>query len=260
MKLRLLVAALTTVTLTSAPAIAGEDSPKPSVQRLPPTTITVSAAASLSNVFPVIGNAFTKRHPNITVKFNFGPSNGLVEQVRAGAPVDVLATADEASMRGATDDGLAVRPITFARNTMMIAVPKGNPAQIRSVVDLQRRNVSIALCNTQVPCGRLAAQVIEKNSLTVTPVSREVDVRGVLGKVIADEVDAGIVYSTDVKAFPRDVDGIVIPISRNAVTNYPIARVSDSRNPAAADAFVDYVRTSPSARQILRAWGFSTPW
>ena len=163
-------------------------------------------------------------------------------------------------MRGAMDDGLIVRPIEFARNTMMIAVPKGNPAQIRSILDLQERNVSIALCNPQVPCGRLATQVIEKSSLIITPVSRDVDVRGVLGKVIADEVDAGIVYATDVKAFPREVDGIAIPVARNAVTDYPIARVSDSRNPAAADAFVDYVRTSSSAQQILRAWGFSKPW
>lgn len=260
MKMRLVIAVLTALTLASAPAVASDNPPKPSVHRLPPTTITVSAAASLNNVFPVIGNAFTKRYPNIAVKFNFGPSNGLVEQIRAGAPVDVLATADEASMRGATDDGLSVRPIEFARNTMMIAVPKGNPARIRSVFDLQRRNVSVALCNPQVPCGRLASQVIDKSSLNVNPVSREVDVRGVLGKVIADEVDAGIVYATDVKAFPRDVDGIAIPVDRNAVTTYPIARVSDSRNQAAADAFVDYVRTSSSAQQILRAWGFSKPW
>lgn len=258
--MRLVIAALTALTLASVPAVASDNSPKPSVQRLPPTTITVSAAASLSNVFPVIGNAFTKRYPNIAVKFNFGPSNGLVEQIRAGAPVDVLATADETSMLGATDDGLTVRPIVFARNTMMIAVPKGNPARIRSVFDLQRRNVSVAVCNPQVPCGRLATQVMEKSSLTVTPVSREVDVRGVLGKVIADEVDAGIVYATDVKAFPQDVDGIAIPMAQNVVTTYPIARVSDSRNPAAADAFVDYVRFSSSAQQILRAWGFSKPW
>ena len=255
-----MAAVFAAITLASTPAVASDNSPKPSVQRLPPTTITVSAAASLSNVFPVIGNAFTKRYPNIAVKFNFGPSNGLVEQIRAGAPVDVLATADEASMRQATADGLTTRPIVFARNTMMVAVPKGNPARIRSVSDLQRRDVSVALCNPEVPCGRLATQVIEKSSLDVTPVSREVDVRGVLGKVIADEVDAGIVYATDVKAFPRDVDGIAIPMARNAVTDYPIARVSDSRKHAAADAFVDYVRSSSSAQQILRAWGFSKPW
>lgn len=254
-----MAAVFAAITLASTPAVASDNSPKPSVQRLPPTTITVSAAASLSNVFPVIGNAFTKRYPNIAVKFNFGPSNGLVEQIRAGAPVDVLATADEASMRRATADGLTTRPIVFARNTMIVAVPKGNPARIRSVSDLQRRDVSVALCNPEVPCGRLATQVIEKSSLDVTPVSREVDVRGVLGKVIADEVDAGIVYTTDVKAFPRDVDGIAIPMARNAVTDYPIARVSDSRKHAAADAFVDYVRSS-SAQQILRAWGFSKPW
>lgn len=255
-----LIASLALVALVASPALAANNTPKPSTQKLPTTTITVSAAASLTNVFPVIATAFSKRYPNITVQFNFGPSNGLVEQIRAGAPVDVIATADETSMQRATSDGLTRTPILFARNTMMIAVPKGNPARVRNLSALQQPSVKVAVCNPQVPCGRLAAQLFDKNSMTVNPVTREVDVRGVIGKVIAGEVDAGVVYATDVRAFPRDVDGVVIPATRNVLTNYPIARVADSRKPQAGQAFIDYVRNSSSAQQILRAWGFSKPW
>lgn len=254
------VIAVVAMGLVATPVVAADNAPKPSVQRLPPTTITVSAAASLTNVFPVIAEAFSKRYPNITVTFNFGPSNGLVEQVRAGAPIDVLATADENTMWRAVNEELTERPILFARNTLMITVPKGNPARIRSLVDLGKPAVTVALCNTKVPCGHLAEQLLAKNGLRVTPVTREVDVRGVLGKVMADEVDAGIVYATDVRAFPNDVSGIAIPARQNVFTNYPIARVADSRKAAAADAFIDYVRNSSSAQQILRTWGFSKPW
>lgn len=253
------VMAVTVMTLLAAPARA-DNRPNPYVQSIPTTTITVSAAASLTDVLPVIAEAFTRRYPQLSVTFNFGSSNSLVEQVRAGAPVDVLATADEASMWRATNANLTGPPILFARNTMAIATPKGNPAGIGDLADLQKPAVTVAVCAPQVPCGRLAAELFAKNSLTVAPVTKEIDVRSVLGKVIADQVDAGIVYATDVKAFPDDVTGIAIPAARNVLTNYPIATVAESKNPRAAKAFVDYVRYSSSAQRILRAWGFSKPW
>lgn len=255
-----LIACLALVALVATPALAANNTPKPSTQKSPPTSITVSAAASLTNVFPEIATAFNKRYPNITVQFNFGPSNGLVEQIRTGAPVDVLATADETSMQRAASDGLTSKPLRFARNTMMIAVPKDNPARVRNLSDLQQTSMKVAVCNPQVPCGRLAEQLFGKNSMTVKPVTREVDVRGVIGKVIAGEVDAGIVYATDARAFASDVDAVAIPSARNVFTNYPIARVADSRKSQAAQAFIDYVSSSPSAQQILRAWGFNKPW
>ena len=257
--LRTVIAVVATAVLATVVLTAGNEPPSPESQ-LPSTTITVSAASSLTDVFPVVAEAFTERYPDITVRFNFGPSNGLVEQVRAGAPIDVLATADEDTMRRATNDGLTESPLLFARNSLTIAVPKGNPAQIRSLADLEKPNVAVALCNPKVPCGQLAARLLAKNRLQVTPITREVDVRGVLGKVMADEVDAGVVYSTDVTAFPGDVDGVPIPGNQNVFTDYPIARVADSGKAAAADAFIDFVRNSSPAQQTLRAWGFSQPW
>jgi molybdate transport system substrate-binding protein len=120
--------------------------------------------------------------------------------------------------------------------------------------------VTVAVCAPQVPCGRLATELLAKNNLAIAPVTKEVDVRSVVGKVIADQVDAGIVYSTDIRAFPDDITGVSIPPAKNVITNYPIATVNGSRNGQAAKAFVDYVRYSSSAQGILRAWGFSKPW
>ena len=257
--LRTVIAVAAAAVVATVVLTAGR-TPHPSQHRLPATTITVSAAASLTDVFPVVAEAFTESHPEITVTFNFGPSNGLVEQVRAGAPIDVLATADEDTMRQAVNDGLTEKPVLFARNSLTIAVPQGNPARIRSLADLQNPDAAVALCNPKVPCGQLAERLLATNGLQVSPVTREVDVRGVLGKVMADEVDAGIVYSTDVTAFSGDVEGVRIPGNQNVFTDYPIARVADSRNAAAADAFIDFVHNSSSAQQTLRSWGFSQPW
>jgi molybdate transport system substrate-binding protein len=234
--------------------------PNPYVQSIPATTIMVSAAASLTDVFPVIAEGFSKRYPQITVTFNFASSNSLVEQIGAGAPADVLATADESVMWKATNAGLTGKPLLFARNTLAIATPRGNPAGITALADLQDPDVTVAVCDDAVPCGVLASRLFQKNGLVIDPVTRELDVRGVLGKVIADQVDAGIVYATDVKAFPNDVTGIVISGTDNVTTNYPIATVTDARNARAAKAFVDYVRYSSSAQRILRAWGFAQPW
>lgn len=245
---------------TPASATGSADAPDPRIAALPPTTITVSAAASLTDVFPVIGRAFSTRYPNITVTFNFGGSNALVEQLRAGAPVDVIATASEPTMWKAVNAGWASTPVLFAKNTMAVALPKGNPARIRSLAGLANASVKVAVCNAAVPCGAATRDLLARNGLTLTPVTKELDVRAVLGKVEADEVDAGIVYVTDIRAAGASISSILIPPARNVTTTYPIATVSASRNWAAANAFVSYVRTSPSAQGILRAWGFAKPW
>lgn len=224
---------------------------------IPSGTITVSAASSLTDVFPMIAQSFERKYPQIKVRFNFGASSGLVEQVRSGAPVDVLATASEPTMRKAVSQGLAGRPLLFARNSMIIATPPGNPAKVGSVKDLVR--VSVATCQVTVPCGIAAASLFARNKITVTPVTKELDVRAVLGKVMADQVDAGIVYITDVRAVGKKVTGVAIPASQNVTTAYPIAIVNDTRQRLAAKAFVDYVRYSSSAQGILRAWGFAKP-
>lgn len=234
-----------------SPAVAS------STTAIPATTITVSAASSLTDVFPVIAAAFEKRYPQIDVRFNFAGSSTLVEQVRGGAPVDIVATASEPTMAKAVAGGLVTKPLLFARNSMAIAMPPGNPANVRSLADLPR--VTVALCEITVPCGAAAASLLKLNGITVSPITRELDVRDVLGKVMADQVDAGIVYVTDVRAAGTKVTSVAIPANRNVITTYPIAVVKSSPNQAAAKAFVDYVRYSPSAQAILHAKGFMRP-
>ena len=243
------------------PTHATGNQPDPAVAALPRTTITVSAAASLTDVFPVIAKAFNTRYPKLSVKFNFGGSNALVEQLRAGAPVDVLATASEPTMWAAVRGGwVSPAPLLFAKNTMVIATPAGNPAGIKSLADLQSPNVLTAVCAIEVPCGLATRRLFSVNNISIAPVTEELDVRAVLGKVIADQVDAGIVYATDTRTLGKSLTSIAIPADKNVTTTYPIATVAYSTKQKAAKAFVDYVRYSTSAQSILRNWGFGKPW
>lgn len=226
----------------------------------PQGIIVVSAAASLTDVLPVIAAGFEKRYPGTSVRFNFGGSPQLVEQVNAGAPVDVLATASESSMAKAVAASSVSRPLLFAKNSMAIAMPPGNRARVTSLRSLQDPAVKTAACAPAVPCGVAAAALFTLNRVTVKPVTLELDVRSVLGKVMADEVDAGIVYVTDVRAAGRKVSSIAIPASQNVTTTYPIAIVTSAPNPVGAAAFVSYVRYTTSAQGILRAYGFAKPW
>ena len=261
MRLTRLIAALAVTMGVAATVAAGASASPASVASATPSgTITVSAAASLTDVMPVIARAFEKRFPGTTVQFNFGGSSQLVEQVNAGAPVDVLITASEPTMWKAVDAGTVGRPLLIAKNTMAIAMPPGNPAGVRSLQDLQNPSVRTAACAVTVPCGAAAKALFALNGVTVRPVTQELDVRAVLGKVMADEVDAGIVYVTDVRAAGAKVTSVAIPAAKNVTTTYPIARVIAAPNPTAAASFVAYVRYTPSAQGILRAYGFARPW
>jgi molybdate transport system substrate-binding protein len=224
------------------------------------TELTVSAAASLTDVFPVIADAFTKRFPDTVIKFNFAGSSTVMNQVIAGAPVDVVATASEPTMQIGVDSNLVLRPLFFARNSMTIAVPAGNPANIKSLADLQRSGLLLGVCDPVVPCGASAAELFTKNKLNVTPVTRELDVRSLLGKVISGDLDAGIVYITDVKAAGSKVEFVEIPVKENVMTTYPIAVVTDTENTELSYRFVNFVRFSTTSQAILRAFGFAKPW
>jgi molybdate transport system substrate-binding protein len=208
----------------------------------------------------VIANAFMKKYPGTSVKFNFAGSSALVQQIIAGAPVDVLATASEPTMRTAVTAGRVGAPLLFAKNSMAIAMPPDNPAKIAGLGSLSRAGVLVAECAVAVPCGTAARDLLAKNGVTVRPVTLELDVRAVLAKVMAGEVDAGIVYVTDVRAVGARVASVAIPSERNVTTSYPVAAVRDSANPIAAQAFVNYLRYTPSAQGILRAYGFAKPW
>ena len=221
-------------------------------------TVTVLAAASLKEAFTTLGALFEKEHPGTKVVFSFGPSSGLAQQVNQGAPADVFASASPKNMDQVVHAGGASAVKPFATNQMEIAVPVANPARISGVKDLARPGVKVALCQSQVPCGATAAKVFDKAGIKVTPVTQEVDVKSVLAKVDLGEVDAGVVYVTDVRSAKGKVRGIEIPADVNASTSYPIATLAKAPNPVAAQAFTALV-LSPAGQAVLTADGFAKP-
>lgn len=224
-----------------------------------PTTLTVFAAASLKPTFTELGKRFESGHPGSTVAFSFAGSSDLVSQLRNGAPADVLASADLRSMDQATGANLVDGdPIRFASNTLQIAVPPDNPAQVGSLCDLTRSDVTVAVCAPQVPCGAATEAVEKAAGITLAPVTEESSVTDVLGKVATGQVDAGLVYVTDVRAAGAKVHGIPFAESSAAVSVYPIAVLAASRAKELARAFVALV-TGPDGRQVLDAAGFARP-
>ena len=221
-------------------------------------SITVFAAASLTDVFTEIGSQFEAANKGVTVTFSFGASSSLAEQINAGAPADVFASASGSTMQQVVDEGNAAEPTTFAANVMQIAVPPTNPADVAGVDDLADPAVKVALCQAEVPCGSVAAEVFANVGITVTPVTLEPDVRAVLSKVQLGEVDAGVVYVTDVLAAGDQVEGVEIPADVNSSTSYPIAKLTSVSNAATAEAFEAFV-LSPEGQEVLDDFGFAKP-
>ena len=221
-------------------------------------TVNVFAAASLREAFTKLGRQFEAAHPGVDVVFNFGPSSGLATQINQGAPADVFAAASTKNMDQVVNAGEADSGSNFASNAMQIVVPAKNPAGISVLSDLTRPGVKVALCQPAVPCGTTAAKVLSNAKLTLTPVTQEVDVKAVLAKVTLGEVDAGIVYVTDVLAADEKAKGIEIPAEVNASTQYPIATLTRAPNKVAAQAFTDYV-LSPNGAEVLAAARFAKP-
>jgi len=221
-------------------------------------TITVFAAASLTGAFTQLGKQFEAAHKGDTVKFSFGPSSGLATQITSGAPADVFASASPGTMQDVVSAGDASSPENFAKNTAEVAVPPNNPATVKSVNDLAKKSVKVALCQPQVPCGEVAAEVFKNVGITVKPVTLQPDVKSVLTQVETGNVDAGMVYVTDVMAAGSKVKGITVPASDNASTLYPIATIKDSKHQSEAQAFMNYV-LSPTGQQVLTAAGFEQP-
>ena len=261
----LTVAALAAVTVagcssspSSAPSGSSTSSPVAASSALPAGTITVFAAASLKETFTQIGKQFETAHPGDTVKFSFGASSTLATQITSGAPADVFASAAPKNMQTVVSAGDASNPQDFAKNTAEVAVPPSNPAKVTSVNDLAKSSVKVALCEPQVPCGVVAAEVFKNAGITVKPVTLQPDVKSVLTQVELGNVDAGVVYVTDVKAAGTKVTGVPISASDNASTTYPIATISSSKNQSIAQAFVAYV-LSPQGQAVLSAAGFQGP-
>lgn len=221
--------------------------------------VTVFAAASLTDVFTRLGKDFEADHPGVTVTFSFAGSSTLASQINQGAPADVFAAASAATMATVTDAGNAAGPpVTFARNQLVIAVPKGNPGQVAGLAGLARPGVTVALCAPRVPCGAAARTALNAAGVRITPVTLEQDVRGALAKVRLGEVDAALVYRTDATAAASQVDAVEFPESAHAVNDYPVVVLQGASNPAAARAFVAYLR-SERGQATLAAAGFQPP-
>ncbi|WP_067127124.1 molybdate ABC transporter substrate-binding protein [Microtetraspora malaysiensis] len=233
---------------TSAPASSGGAA----------KTLTVFAAASLTGTFTELGTTFEAAHPGTTVKFNFGSSATLAQQITQDAPADVFAAASPATMKTVTDASLAGQPTTFVRNRLEIAVPAGNPAKVNGLKDLADPKTKVALCAEQVPCGAAAVKALDAAGLTVTPVTLEQDVKATLTKVELGEVDAALVYKTDVIAAGDKVQGISFPEAEKAINDYPIAALTKAPAGDLAKEFVDLV-LSPQGRDVLTKAGFDAP-
>ena len=222
-------------------------------------TLTVYAAASLTSTFEEIAADFEAAHDGVSVELSFAGSSDLVAQIQQGAPADVFASADTANMDKLAADGLlAGTPASFAANTLMIAVPPGNPADVASLADLAGADLNLVVCAPDVPCGAATERVEQAAGLSFSPVSEEQSVTDVLNKVITGEADAGLVYVTDVRSAGDQVEGIEFPESAGAVNVYPIAALGGSTQPELAQEFVEAV-LGPDGQKVLADAGFAAP-
>ena len=224
--------------------------------KAPGGTLTVFAAASLTEAFGTIGKQFEAAHEGTKVRFSFAGSDSLAQQINSGAPADVFASASPTTMKMVTDahnaDGT---PKTFVRNRLEIAVPPSNPAKISGITDLGKSKNKVVLCAPTVPCGAAAQKALKASDVKVTPVSQEKDVKAALTKVSLNEADAALVYRTDVKAAKGKVKGIDFPESSKAVNEYPMVTVAKAPKPELAKQFESYV-LSPAGQKVLAAAGF----
>lgn len=220
-------------------------------------TLVVYAAASLQEPFEELGEQFEAAHDGVAVQFSFAGSSTLVAQLREGAPADVFASANTQNMDKLTGADLQdAEPVDFATNTLMIAVPAGNPAGVIDLASLTEDGLELVVCAPAVPCGDATETVEEAAGLEFSPASEEQSVTDVLGKVTSGQADAGLVYVTDVRKAGDEVEGIAFPESDSAVNTYPITTVAGSENTALGDEFIDLV-TGADGQEVLAEYGFA---
>jgi molybdate transport system substrate-binding protein len=262
MKVRAAVAIAASAALVAVScSTSGAGGPK--TQRL-----TVSAAASLSHVFPQIGAAFEDQHGGVAVQFSFAGTDAIVAQVEQGAPVDVFAGASASYGEGLVSKGFIDTPAAFCTNSLVVVVPAANPAAISSLQDLTRSGVKLVIGAQTVPIGSYTRRVLAALDLIygsdyspqvlANVVSNEDNVEGVITKVRLGEADAGFVYVTDARSAGDAVKTVALPPQAQATAVYPIAVVRASRIAALAQQFVDFV-IGPRGQQLLRAAGFGPP-
>ncbi|GAA1867926.1 molybdate ABC transporter substrate-binding protein [Pseudonocardia ailaonensis] len=254
--LAVVLAAACSAPSQSASTGGGSEAPTAAPQS---RTLTVLAAASLTESFNSLEKTFEQQNPGVDVKLSYGGSSDLAQQIVNGAPVDVFAAASDATMKTVTDaNATASAPSIFATNVLQIATAPGNPKGIASFADLAKPEYKVVVCAPQVPCGAAEVKIEQATKIDVKPVSEETDVKSVLSKVSTGNADAGLVYVTDVNAAKGTVQGVNFPEAAQARTNYPIAVVKNAPQADLAQKWIDLVKGA-TGTQVLSAQGFGKP-
>ena len=218
--------------------------------------VTVLAAASLQGAFEEIEKTVEKDNPGLDVTFDFQGSQDLVASLAGGDSADVLATANNSTMKTAAEQKLVGDQTEFATNVLTLIVPKGNPKKITGL-DSSLDGANLVICAPEVPCGEATKKLAQAQGITLNPVSEEQKVTDVRGKVESGEADAGIVYTTDAAAAKDKADKIDIP-DGGVVNHYPIAQTATPENASGAKVFIDAV-TGKAGQEILAKHGFGKP-
>lgn len=224
----------------------------------PAASLTVFAAASLTNAFTELGEAFEAGHPTADIAFNFGASSTLREQILGGAAADVFASASQSNIDQVIAGGEATTSSVFTTNVLQIAVPDGNPADITALADFANADRLIGLCAEEVPCGQFGRRALTKAGVSPSIDTNASDVRALLTQIESGDLDAALVYATDVLAADDRVDGVTIPTSQNVQAEYAITQLTDSAEPELAAAFVEFMRSDPG-QAVLARFGFGGP-
>jgi molybdate transport system substrate-binding protein len=218
-------------------------------------SVTVFAASSLTDAFTALGTAFEAAHAGARVTFNFGASSSLREQILGGAPADVFASANQASVDKVIAAGDATTSSVFATNALEIATPPSNPGKVTGLGDFAEPNLLIGLCAEEVPCGQFGRQALAAAGVTPSVDTNAADARSLLTQIESGDLDAGLVYATDVQAAGKHVRGIEIPAAQNVRADYPITVLTTSTATRVAEAFVAFV-ASDAGQRILVSYGF----
>lgn len=226
----------------------------------PERTLTVSAAASLTESFTEIGEAFEAENPDTTITFTFDSSGTLSQQILDGAPVDVFASADQGNLDKVSEaDLIDGSGEVFARNQLVIITQPGNPEGIETLEDLVDVGV-VSLCAEEAPCGKFVAQALEVAGVTIDEgnVTRGQNAKATLTAVSEGDAVAGVVYVTDALAAGAAVDAVQIPEDQNVIAAYPIAMISKGNDADLAQSFIDFVLSS-EGQAVLAEYGFGPP-
>jgi molybdate transport system substrate-binding protein len=272
---RILALTLLQAVFLTACGAAGIATPKPATATQTLTTaptsetgtLTVFAAASLTDAFTEIGAAFDAANPGVTTTFNFAGSQALRTQIEEGAPVDVFASASGKEMDTLVTGSFVTKdvPQIFLTNKLIVILPADNPAALIKLEDLANPGIKLVLAAEEVPVGKYARQALDlmdasfgtgfKDKVLANVVSNEDNVKQVVAKVQLGEADAGIVYISDSIAAP-DLKSIEIPADLNVIAKYPIAPLVKSENADLAAKFTEYV-LSAEGQAVLQKWGFA---